>query len=831
MPTFALDDDNDDTLPSTPDRSQRYGSGRSLFGDQPSTTPAGPHPYDDTAASFTPAGVPTESFLGSSIMQGVTDRKPPPFAGANTNTNTNKFTKNLFGSTLGSSFGSSPQQPLGRSIAAPRGMRQPSSLSRQVGVGNASAAGSRFQIPSDEESEEDASEEEEFDEAAEADEEMKLYLARDLQAGEEEEEEEEEEDEGDEDMFLSMSHRHQGEEEEYEDDEDAEGEYDDEEGDYDDEEGSADTQGMDLMELIPPAVNERARKEAESIFRASKFRRSAGRKDFRYASVAKNLYESLGYAAVTEAPELIISTERLVKQLYDQGIGKEEDPEHLDLTLANVAQPLCELWEKYADSLPMPEGEAEAEVGPSDGDEPFRKASFVANLALQLHHARLLEHNEVVPRPLPGVVFQWSQESDPIYLNQVREVLGHMPSPAAHSLFWQTVSAAQLRGDIRAVIMLLEDAGWEKVRKGPSGDFVYRDRVLDNVRRAAALTCEMLEMCPGRQKADEDPGDWEVFNSDWTLFRIQAKGSFDKLQRFAEGKDRSALIGVGGDHGAQDRSLATMARKAESQVPWDIYEHLQGIYEVSLGIPEAVLEISNDWREATVGLFGWWDVGRNGSGGHGKSLRMSRSQTMSLPSSFPGTEGYFDRLQTAFHAVTESDFHFNAMNPVEVAVASAFEGNFSAVIGFLRAWSLPVAAAVAELASLGQWLPKPEAPNLIALGSLDMEDLDMLGVAPQGRDDTEGMKDTTLVLYAQGLAGIELLPGNKEGWELAIEVLGHMDSAKRSEDVVGELLEDILDSLTVDSSETVDKAWRLLHSLGMLQYAEETAEVSTLSEI
>jgi hypothetical protein len=166
------------------------------------------------------------------------------------------------------------------------------------------------------------------------------------------------------------------------------------------------------------------------------------------------------------------------------------------------------------------------------------------------------------------------------------------------------------------------------------------------------------------------------------------------------------------------------------------------------------------------------------------------------------------------------------MNPVEVAIASCFEGNVNGVIGLLRIWSLPLASSTAEIASLGEWLPPTETIKPLPTDTLDMDDLALLGVVPPSTDELEGIKDTTLVLYARELAGIEHLSSQRDGWEMAIEVLGRMDLPQKSEETVGELLRDLLATLDENSSTTVDRMWRILNDLGMITYAEETAEVS-----
>ncbi|RXG45636.1 hypothetical protein VDGE_00205 [Verticillium dahliae] len=809
MPTFSFPDDS--PAPSTPDRSSHFGSGSFQFGENPSTTPAGPPP-PSSAASFTPAGAPSESYLGSSMMLGVTGQKPTSFGGHSTAGST----KNLFGRAQ-----NSPQQPLGRSIGPSRSARQPSALSREYDFADSTRSTTNktgtYHISSDEESDEE--EEEEVDEVAEADEQMKRILEADMDdeseegSVEEDEEEYDEEGEEDTDMFLDMHQRaRQQQNQDYDDDDD------DAEGDDDEYEEDL-AEATDFMDLVTPAATEQMRMEARDIFRASvRQRSSAGsRTDFQYASMAKNLYTDLGFAQLSEAPELISKTEDTINKLYDEGIGAQEDPEKLDSALSLMCEPLIQLWDDYADSLPMLDSEHTAEVGPGDDDEPFRKAAFVAKLVLRLHNARLVGPDASYVEPLPGVLFDWAAHNHNMYPDQHHDVMRHRPSPANHGLYWQTVGSALMRGNVDGAIELLRGGAWEAVTRG-RGEKAYQGKTLENVQRAVSITCTMLSMCP----ATKD--NWDIFSSDWTLFRIQAKGSLDKLQRFAEGKERDVLVDGSDDGFHHGPSLASMARKAESQVPWDIYEHLQTIYEIALGVPDAILDTAQDWCEAAVGMFGWWEAERNH--GHDVSLRMSRSrsQALALPAPSPGPDAYFERLAIAIHTVVESNFHFNAMNPVEVALVSTLEGNYTAVVGFLRAWSLPVASAVAELASLGQWLPKPEAPNLIALQSLDMEDFDILGVSPQNKDDVEGIKDTTLIHYARELAGLDHFTKQRDGWEMAIQVLGRMDSADRSEEMVGELLRDILETIDSDSSTTVDKVWHIVNELGMIQYAEEVAE-------
>ncbi|KAL0942787.1 nuclear pore complex subunit nup85 [Colletotrichum truncatum] len=792
---FSFDDLMSSSPPSTPGQTPQKGSSYP-FGDNPSTTPAGPPP--SSAASFTPAGAPSASYLGSSLLGGTTDQKPFSFGGASTTGSS----RNLFGRSDTTS-----QQPLGRSIQqSGKHARQPSGLSKEYDAGEREVAHDnrtgRYMIPDD--SEEDDEDEDEYDEREVVDAEMERYLEADMDEDDVDAEADEEElADDDDDMFLNMRHSTRQEDEFT---------YSDDGGD-----GIDGAEESDLLLLATPAATERIRREAEDIFRASSMRRSSTnrRSEFRYASIAKDLYNQMGMTVITESPELVLKTEDLVNQLYDEGIGAQEDPEKLDVSLSTIVYPLVELWDDFSETLPLPEGEHVAEIGPGPDAEPFHKAAYVARLVLQMHHTRFAEGSgEIKAPPLPEVLFNWIEDNHNLSPDQFDRVMRHRPSPASHSLFWPTLRSALIRGNVNLASQLLRNAGWEAVRKGTRAELAYTGKALENLQRAVGITCEALDMCPANKK------NWDIFSSDWTLYRIQAKGSLDKLQRFAEGKDKGLYGGDSHDSSYGQPSLARLARKAEGQVPWDIYEHLQTIYQIIMGTPDAIMETAQDWCEATIGLFGWWEEGR----GQQKSLRMSRSQGLRRPDVSSGPESYFERLSLAFHTAIESEFHFNAMNPVEVAIASAFESNFAAVIGILRAWSLPIASSVAELASLGQWLPKPEAANLFTMDSLDMEDLDILGVAPQSADEVEGIKDTTLTHYARELAGIDQLSDTRSGWEMAIQVLGRMDSAAKSEEMVGELLGDILQTLDSDSGATVDKVWRILNDLGMINYAEQTAE-------
>ncbi|KAM4065462.1 nucleoporin domain-containing protein [Hirsutella rhossiliensis] len=779
--------------PSTPDRRARHGLAYPSLPDNPSTTPAGPIP--SSVASYTPSGAPSDQYLGSSMMRGMAASKPLSF-GSQSQAGTGR---SLFGRS------ETPNASLGRSVRARE--RQPSALSRQFIVDD--------QDPDQHQQDEDSEPElpphpgslfrmstgpskrdEDPTHAQDVDDfeaELEKYIDQDVdaeaangQASSVESLSRQGSEEGD--MFLNMRH--------------------------DDRPYGQPIIGQDEEDMImlnTPAATSRVRKEAEDIFRRSSARLGGLSKsrEFQFATIARDFYTRQDPARITESPDLILKTEALVCRLYEEGVGTEDDAEKMDNSLANVTCLLTQLWNDYVDSLPHPEGEDLATVGPGSQAEPFEKAAFVAQLMLRIHHTRFDNdaRDDKAPPP-PEVLFDWLQTNHNLYPDQVREIARHKPSPACHGLFWQSLRCALLRGDVHGASQLLHNAGWENVRRGPHGDQTYTGKALENIRRVADATGDMLEQCPAMRS------DWDIRNSTWTLFRVQARGSLDKLTLFAEGNlDGSAARGP--------QSMSAMARKASSQIPWDVYENLQVVYGIVLGKRESIMDTAQDWCEATVGLFGWWDDGSQ----RPKNLRLS--QTLGFGASTSGmarSDDYCDRLASAFHLVLRSDMTPNPINPVEVAIASAFEGNVDAVIGCLRMWSLPVASSVAEIASLGKWLPPTQALKPLLTDALDMEDLALLGVTPPSQDEIEGIKDTTLVLYARELAGVDHLSPQRDGWEMAIQVLGRMDLPEKADETVGELLRDLLETLDENSSTTVDRMWRILNDLGMVKYAEETAE-------
>lgn len=757
-------------------------------------------------------------------MFGVTDQRNSHFDGGNSR---NGGATRLFSNTGNSNA------PLGRSIAP---QRQPSGLSRQFSLGNLAneededeededaegedeglfknsfAAGKYQQNDTDKaieramdedlelEGDDEADESEGSD--AEAEEEEDLYDRSDESEEEEENDEDSgeqsavEESEDDADMFLNMRHDDRpygkpiiGEEE------------------------------TDLMMLNTPAATRKVAREAEAIFRKSSNhlgKSGRGAPAFQFGQIAKNLYTQNDIAMVTEPGRLVLGTEDLVSGMYTEGVDTVDNEERMDASLANVTQRLLELWEGHIHSLPQPEGEGVAGIGPEARAAPFEKAYWIAHIVLRLHHTRLVGGDDLEEKilPLPEILLDWMHAKHNLYPDQVQLVSRHRPSPASHSLYWQTLRNLLLRGRIVEAVDLLKNAGWEHVRRGPRAQLAYTGQALKHVQRFAYIACDVLESCPAVKS------DWDIWDSNWTLFRVKADASRRDMTLFAEGANQETDL-----YSDDVPGMSNMARQASSQLPWDIYENLLALYGVILGNKEAIIDTAQDWCEATVGMLAWWSAGVHPS--RAPELPPLRQSGMQASSDLGSSDNYFERLAAALHVVTQSDLVPNTMNPVEVALASAFEGNVKAVLGIMRTWSLPIACAVAEIASLGHWLPPPESAKPLTLGNLDMEDLALFNITQPGPDEVQGIKDSSLESYARQLAGIDRLSPTQDGWEVSMQILGRMDVPEKSEETVGELLRDILKTLDEHSSGTVDKMWKILNDLGMINYAEETTEVRT----
>jgi hypothetical protein len=550
-----------------------------------------------------------------------------------------------------------------------------------------------------------------------------------------------------------------------------------------------------------------------------------------FGSIAKDLYTRIPPPEVTEADDLILSTEIIITRLYDQGIGPSEEEDTLQEALMTLPGELANLWEDYDRNTRVYESEEyTTAIGPGPKATDFQKANYLAGLALQIHHPQWESDSFGRNRanPLPQVMLEWLDDHHNVFPSYLEEVQHHRPSPSNSRLFWSTLFNSLIRGKIVAVVNLLKGAGWRHARNdsdGPAGQPVgFSDVALQNVEKVADAAVKVLSQCPAAH------GDWNIRGSDWTLFRLRVSQELENLKSFAEGRNRDVTGSIGYGRSSFTGGSGTYsktAQKAESKVPWHIYQNMVTLYSLAMGDATAIVEVCGDWVEAAAGLLVWWDEGKDD-----RRLAFNRSQNAYRASSRDSDmEYYLRKLRRSFETATDktTDFAVNTADELEVSLASLFEGDNEAVVGFLRGWSGPVSSAVAEVASLGGWLPQTEPQSLINMGSLDQEDLDLLGVN-SSPTKTDGVKDLTLITYAKSLTHRGQLRRSTpagpsqtttEGWELAIAILGRLDSTTRSEEIVG----DFLQMFPLTSTAVVDKLWKLLNESGMSHHAESVAEV------
>ncbi|KAI9735428.1 MAG: hypothetical protein M1818_006434 [Claussenomyces sp. TS43310] len=783
--------------PSTPDRRSSGGANHWFGETNPSTTPAGPPP-PSSAGSFTPAGPPPSSVPGSSRLDAPYDKqssKPLNFSNQ-TSLNSSNFGFNNAKSSPPSTAG-------GRSFfGAPR-----SGLSNEYKASPEPTYASGDEV-------EDGSEENgqyQYDE--------------------------EYSDEQDDVMAEAA-----GDETYYEDEPDVHDPGFNSSGPmtYPSKENYGSSRNSDVLGQSPARFSQSGSGDLLHFDRSLETSRMERPKDDLFGKIAKDICGQMGMTRIEESDELILGTEEIITRLYE-GIGANDDEDALHRSLTTVPAELTRLWADYDDSITQHISEEyTTSIGPGPNSPRFSKANFLASLLLRLHHPApvqlpgdasqalkgalrsfALTQSRLETKPIPMLLLEWIDEYHEPYPSQLDELCSHRPSPAHHQLFWETVLNSLLRGKVHGVTSALKSAGWRHARtatedlRNTSGEGGYSGKALENIDLVIGEATQALSRCPAIT------GDWDIRNSNWTLFRLGIQQARENLKSFAEGRNRDKEFSEYSKKIKGDESMTATARKAQSQVPWSIYQRLLTVYNLVLGDSSTIIETAMDWCEASIGLVIWWDPS--------KDNRRHKFGQSRAPSDVSDQELYVNKLAHSFYRSTSdsTDFQVNTLNPVEVGLACLFEGDVEAVVTLLRSWSGPVSAAVVEVASLGGWLPR-EDQSLIAMDNLDQDDMAVLGINLPSKQ-IDDIKDRILITYAEALAQHGTLQSTarfghpkrtREGWELALEVLGRLNSISRSEEEVS----DMLKNFTFDSGANVDKMWRLLNDLGMTKHAENVAE-------
>lgn len=635
-------------------------------------------------------------------------------------------------------------------------------------------------------------------------------------------------------------------------DSDAEGEYEDDEDDEDDEMDEDEEEDGDEMDqdgdLELEQEHSSAQRWAKTQNRFSQsvasrtsaselepgpalVRAGAKQTQFDLIALAKGLTPSAERATLHETDHVILESERLVEKVHDS--LHSDSPEKRADVLGQVSQDLVALWQASAQS-----------AGNNALSSNRLNASRLASLLLSIHHPPPIGHNQpksalsLVPAqpdsqhytPIPKVLLDWLN-SEYSGVSEVDEVLTETRGYSMHPRFWEAVQATAVRGNFSQTLQLLQGAKLEYAETAQIdglGDKGYSGAHLRFANDAVRAAIELVHECPA--VASED---WDIKSHDWSIFRQRVNQAYVDLQEFAEGESASrhsvsqpfqaSHFGISQSQASFHLSVAS--RKAESKVPWSVYESLRKLYQLLLGNEEEILIISGDWVEAVCGLAIWWngeeeDLAQGSLAASRRSIM--RSHRVRAVDVTP-VKAYCQRMSSAMAAVIENsddDFSVQTTNRFEVGLACVLDDNVEAALQILQGWSLTAASAVAELASAGGWFTR-------ANGLMDQFDHSDLMVLSYTAQQPKGLlKDDLLIAYANLLSAKGKITSQngqvtKEGWELAIQVLGRLDDGITA----SERIEQLLNELPLESAVRVDKITQLCHNLGLPQHALTIAEV------
>ena len=598
-----------------------------------------------------------------------------------------------------------------------------------------------------------------------------------------------------------------------------------------------------------------------TISRASKLRKESA-----IPRIAAKMARQMRAAPLTEEDSFILITENSLGSMYAEQDDDGTSQQDKELSLANTSQQLCDLWIRYS-TQHKKSSEREEDItyciGPREEEQSFLRATFIGTLLLPLHHppnargkqalapthfesssfarSSLPQRPLINPTAIPKVLLDWLDRHHNPWGKALAEVETRYPSPPAHYNFWDMIFVLILRGKIQHAIQLLEKSDFHASETAPKDGEIdgYTDLQINNVQKVVNKAVEVLQRCPAI--TDED---WNVTGNDWTIFRKLVERAMADLTKFAEGRDEdpelenemldTSRFGLDGANLSHSR----VSRRAESRVPWSVYQSLKAMYGILLGGDSEVIAFAQDWVEATIGLTVWWtgdsleDLSVGSVARTKRSLLRSQTEARRLVD-VDNKTAYLDRLAHSFKRATddsgEDDFQINSNNPVEVGLASVFEGNFEGVVGLLRAWSLPVASAVAEIATFGGWFDRsPAAANTI-MDAFDQSDLMVL--SSYGEPEKLVQRDTIIIEYANALLTRHTLREEREvkqkaleGWQLSIALLVRLGDDKLSKLEIGKALRQVY----VDTDERVDMILRICQEYGMEEVGHHIAEVRVM---
>ncbi|KAF1985511.1 hypothetical protein K402DRAFT_394494 [Aulographum hederae CBS 113979] len=635
---------------------------------------------------------------------------------------------------------------------------------------------------------------------------------------------------------------------------DAEGEEDEDDYSYDSEEEHDEADMMEDDADMMDEYEDEPEQPTQNTFQSSAFNEFAqshpSKKPATRAhamhGIAKGIAARTSAMDLEESDTLILETEKILSGMCDAlteerfASEPEEDP------VLQAAIQLRRLYEKEITGVDKAD-DAQG-PGPGEGAEPLAKAEFIASLLLGVHIPCQTDNKDVSDAtnpfamsrfgaeqqrdreiPIPKVLLNWLNLNHDSSYRDLNEVLAEENGYSAADNFWDVIFSSLFKGKFDVVIQLLKGANLSRAATALQDGLDepgYHGVQLKNAQLAINEAIVLLQTCPALES-----GDWDVKGNEWMLFRRRVEDVKADLEVFAEGKsqdhedDEDELYGLKNKSG--DFNLSTRSRHAESQVPWTVYECLKDMYNQLLGNPEDLLKSAYDWVEAVVGLTVWWDGDdhpiEKDAGLSASRRSYSRHQKTRTVDITPGI-AYRQRLASSLdYVMTQEDAELamNKTSSLEVAIASIFDGDISAAVVIIQKWSIVIAAAVAEIASAGEWLEDDASKR--GMQAFDQDDLMVLGISPE--EATESMKDEILCEYARLLCMKETLRRSKsrqttEGWEIGLQVLGRLDNTNTARTKIEELIA----RLDVASASRCDKLLDLCAGMGLTGQAHHVAE-------
>lgn len=616
------------------------------------------------------------------------------------------------------------------------------------------------------------------------------------------------------------------------DDQEEEGEEEDEDMDEDEDDGYSDEEQLSTQRRAK--TNIRLSQSVMSRTSASDMepgptlvQAGAKQTQFDLVALAKGLTPSVERATLQEPDSVILETERVLERVSDS--LNSDTAETRAGVLGDAARELVSLWQAASRT----NAKANLSSSRSGGSVGLSNASRLASLLLGIHHPPPVGHGQrtsalsLVPRgesrqytPVPKLLLDWLNHT---YsgVSEVELVLKESRGYSRHHSFWEAVQASAVRGNFSQTLQLLQGAKLEVAESAQNdglGDNGYTGSHLRYANEAVRSAIDLLHECPAVASDDFD-----VKGHDWSIFRQRVNQVYNNLQEFAEGDSASrhafaqpfqaAHFGISQSQASFQLSVAS--RKAESRVPWSVYEELRRLYQLLLGNEEEILAISADWIEAVLGLTIWWN-GEEDDFAQG-SLAASRRSLMRSqrvrPVDVTPVAAYCQRMSSAFAAVVQNsdeEFSVNVTDRFEVGLACVLDDNIEGVLHILRGWSLTAASAIAEIASAGGWY----SPAGGLLGGFDQSDLMVLSYNEQNQ--TGATKDDLQIAYSKVLSTKSTITSqdgqsSKEGWELAVQVLSRLDDSITA----SQRIENIVNDLPLDSAEQVDRITQLCHNMNL----------------